>query len=117
MPYINSKDGRRKALQGGDIARTAGELNYQLFYFIKHFSNIGRVNFEGVMRKFVSNFLGDKPNYQRYNDMTGCLVRCYKEVERRLEIDETLLIKIIEEYDEEINIYEEKKILENEDVE
>jgi hypothetical protein len=121
MPYIKSDDGRRKTLQHGDTALTAGELNYQIFYYIKHQESKGlkseRVYF--VLKAFVNQFLGEKPNYQRYNDMVGCLVLCAKEIHRRLKIDlyEVLLKQIIDSYDEEIAIYEDKKCLENGDVE
>ena len=65
MPYISAKDDRREKLRNGEPALTAGELNYQCFYFIKH--NQGIINIK-LIEGFVINFLGDKPNYQRYND-------------------------------------------------
>jgi len=116
MPYISSSNGRREKLQLGDIALTAGELNYQIFEYLKH-SNVLQVYKETVVRMFVNNFLGEKPNYQKYNDMTGCLIRCKKELERRLNINADFLIDVMESYDEEINLYEDKKIIENGDVE
>ena len=37
MPYIKANDGRREALRNGEPALSAGELNYQIFYYIKHY--------------------------------------------------------------------------------
>lgn len=115
MPYISAKDDRREKLRNEEPALLAGELNYQIFYYVKHkkyhlkYSNI---------HKFINKFLGEKPNYQRYNDMTGCLIRCYKEIKRRLNIDlKDRFIKIIDSYDDEIAKYEDTKIEENGDVE
>jgi len=109
MPYIKSGDGRREALQRGEPALTAGELNYQIFYYIKH-QDYG-------IKLLVNQFLGDKPNYQRYNDMTGALIRCYLEIKRRLNMEMELLLTILESYDEEIAKYEDLKCKENGDVE
>jgi hypothetical protein len=117
MPYINSKDGRRQQLQECDIASTAGELNYQIFYYLKHFPTVPLQIKKIAIKVFVKHFLGDSPNYQKYNDMTGCLIRCYKELKRRLAIDAKFLLEIMDSYDNEIAIYEDKKILENGDVE
>jgi len=64
----------------------------------------------------VYQFLGTKPNYQCYNDMTGCLVRCAKEVERRLGIRANVLLDILDSYDKEIADYENIKIKSNGDV-
>ena len=69
---------------------------------------------------FIDNFLGEKPNYQRYNDMTGALIRCKKELERRLNIPEFIadtLKDIMEDYDLEIAKYEDEKCAINGDVE
>jgi len=119
MPYISSQDNRREKLRNGEPALTAGELNYQIFYYVKHQAKDSllseRVYY--VILGFVKQFLGDKPNYQRYNDMTGALIRCYVEIKRRLDIEVDILLKIIESYDDEIARYEDKKILENGDVE
>jgi hypothetical protein len=49
--------------------------------------------------------------------MTGALIRCRKEIARRLNIDVYWLTEIMEGYDEEIAIYEDLKIIENKDVE
>ena len=125
MPYIKANDGRRKALRNFDTALSAGELNYQIFYYIKHFypnDNDGNyledlVRISEVTENFIYNFLGENPNYQKYNDLTGALVRCYKEVERRLKIEPRFLLKILESYDEEIAKYEDLKISENGDIE
>ena len=123
MPYIKSGDGRRQALQKGEPALTAGELNYQIFYYTKHY-DFSKDTFRMQVEDFIDQFLGEKPNYQRYNDMTGALIRCGKEIERRLNYDKydveglrTLLEDIMENYDDEIAEYEDKKILENGDVE
>jgi len=71
-----------------------------------------------IIEDFVDQFLGAKPNYQRYNDMTGCLIRCYKEIERRLNINYKAEFEcLMESYDDEIAKYEDKKIIENGDVE
>ena len=116
MPYIKSNDGRRVALQNGDTAQNAGELNYQIFYYVKHNLTIN-VFKQKVIYSFVFQFLGTKPNYQRYNDMTGALVLCAKEIRRRLHLELPFLWQIIESYDEEIDNYEDKKRDENGDVE
>lgn len=113
MPYIKSNDGRRKKLRQYDNALNAGELNYQIFYYWKHASyGVSKTTIE----LFVRNFLGKTPNYQKYNDMTGCLVRCAKEIQRRLKQDASLLIEIMESYDKEIDKYEDEKIKQNGDV-
>jgi hypothetical protein len=126
MPYISKNDGRREALRNGDTAKTAGELNYQMFYFIKlHYLLIDEKNSDFIKKvikklvdKLVDNFLTEKPNYQKYNDMTGALIRCAKEIERRLNyIVIDLFTQIINEYDDEIAKYEDLKIVENGDVE
>ena len=116
MPYIKSGDGRREALRNGEPALTAGELNYQIFYYYKHkytYSLCVVVNLRG----FVEQFLGTKPNYQRYNDMTGALIRCSKEIERRLNLPAIDLLYLVESYDDQIAKYEDTKIIENGDVE
>jgi hypothetical protein len=113
MPYIKSDDDRREKLRNGEPALTAGELNYQIFYHIK--KGIYNCN---IIECFVEQFLGANPNYQRYNDMTGALIRCYKETYRRLHIDiSKLLWDIMESYDDDIARYEDLKINENGDVE
>lgn len=114
MPYINSKDGRREKLRNGDIALNAGELNYQIFWYFKY--RITNVLEKEIIKGTVDKFLGDNPNYQKYNDMTGCLTRCAKEVKRRLGINADILIKIRDNYDREIDLYEDIKIIENGDV-
>ncbi len=122
MPYIESKSNRRKELQDGDCAKIAGELNYQIFYNTKHNyeyckQNNKSVYFINYIESLVGNFLGDKPNYQRYNDMVGCLLLCAKEIRRRLHIDLSKEFKkIIDSYDYVIAKYEDKKIKENGDV-
>lgn len=128
MPYIKSNDGRREKLQNGDTALNAGELNYQIFYYYKYRGRITEsIETESgkkyvavvdkiTIKDFVDQFLGKKPNYQKYNDMTGCLVRCAKEVKRRLGINADILIKIMDSYDREIDLYENEKIVSNGDV-
>ena len=122
MPYISDKIRRIALRVDGSPAFNAGELNYQIFHYVKHYC-IGGVcavaTHRAQIKEYVRDFLGDKPNYQRYNDMTGCLVRCGKEIDRRFDIKWLLLLllNIMESYDEEIAKYEEKKILENGDVE
>lgn len=119
MPYIKN-DERRILLQRGEVAQTAGELNYQIFVYVK---NVSYFNMSPIY-KYVKDFIGVKPNYQKYNDVTGCLYRCSKEIERRNpnpccitnQVFACHLLKLLDTFDEEINIYEDKKILENGDV-
>lgn len=120
MPYIKKGDGRREALQKGEPALTAGELNYQIFYYIKHAPYKNDFNkLRSDILQFVEAFLRPQVSYQKYNDLTGCLMRCAKEVERRLNLKlyDILLLDISNSYDEEIAKYEDKKIIENGDVE
>jgi hypothetical protein len=49
--------------------------------------------------------------------MTGALIRCAKEVERRLYKKSEYLYQLMEYFDNEIAIYEDIKIKENGDVE
>ncbi|GAI46142.1 unnamed protein product [marine sediment metagenome] len=114
MPYISRNNDRREKLRNGEPALLAGELNYQIFYYVKHNKSLN----SSKIKKYIDQFLTKKPSYQKYNDMTGVLIRCYKEIERRLDRDVyDLFIDIMELYDEEINSYEDKKIKENSDVE
>ena len=115
MPYINATDGRREALRNGDTALTAGELNYQIFYYIKH-NNIDTFS-KAIINGFVVQFLGEKPNYQKYNDMTGALIRCYVELNRRLNLDADYLLDLCASFNNEIAKYEDEKIITNGDVE
>jgi hypothetical protein len=120
MPYISAKDDRREKLRNGEPALIAGELNYQIFHYVKH--SPASETFEtsrSIIRGLVEQFLGAKPNYQRFNDMTGALVRCSKEVNRRLGnwLAAKILIEIMESFDNQIDIYEDIKIKENTDVE
>ena len=115
MPYINQVDGRREVLRKGASALSAGELNYQIFRYIKHHY---KEFCKEVIEYNVNNFLGENPNYQRYNDMVGCLILCGKEIKRRLNIDlRKMFKKIIDSYDDEIAKYEDTKIEQNGDVE
>jgi len=121
MPYIKKDNGRREALQRQETALNAGELNYQIFHYIKHnyITSDKRIIFDKVIT-YVRNFLGTNPNYQRYNDITGCLLRCGLELQRRYkEIPEEILfilIDILETFNDEINKYEDTKIETNGDV-
>ena len=124
MPYISRNDDRREKLRKGEPALIAGELNYQIFYYIKHIDKTADINSEWCredIKQFVDNFLGEKPNYQRYNDMTGCLIRCMREIKRRTRISpveiENILLNLMDSYDDEIARYEDKKCSENGDVE
>lgn len=118
MPYISKNDDRREQLRNGKPALIAGELNYQIFYYVKHNSAVKENVIYGQVKAYVDNFLGEKPNYQRYNDMTGCLIRCAKEIKRRLNINiGNILIPILASYDDEIAKYEDTKIEQNGDVE
>jgi ABC-type transporter MlaC component len=118
MPYISAKDDRREKLRNGEPALTAGELNYQIFYYVKHncisFMSCDRNIIEG----FIEQFLGTKPNYQRYNDMAGALILCAKEIKRRQKKDfGEEFAQIARFYDDEIAKYEDEKIISNGDVE
>ena len=114
MPYILKDDGRREALRKGDTARSAGELNYQIFYHVKHYTTRTTIP---AIEEFVWNFVGKKPNYQKYNDMTGAIICCYNELKRRLKIDADFLLTILKSYDSVIVKYENLKIEQNGDVE
>ena len=77
MPYIKKDNGRREALQRGESALNAGELNYQIFYYVKHAKSWSKDGYcikyrqmdLAIIKQLVDNFLGKKPNYQRYNDI------------------------------------------------
>jgi len=114
MPYIKSKE-RREKLRNGNTAQNAGELNYQLFYYYKHYNT--SIEILSKIEIAVKNFLGDKPNYQKYNDLTGVLVRCHREINRRLKLNAKCLLDLLNSYDKEIANYEDKKRDENGDVE
>jgi len=117
MPYIKDDIRRRRAnLRLGDPAKTAGELNYQIFAYFKY-SNIEHAQHQ--VAHYVGKFLcrgGIKPNYQKYNDMAGVLVLCTKELKRRLGHETKTLLNVLDTYDAEINGYEDQKIYENGDV-
>lgn len=119
MPYIKSTDDRREKLRNGEPALNAGELNYQLFYYVKHNVKEEDLYTEqiNIIIKYIRQFLGEKPNYQRYNDMTGAIIRCQKEIHRRLDMYIDDLIIILDSYDDEIAKYEDLKIQENGDCE
>jgi hypothetical protein len=78
VPYI--PDERRIQIGSGDSFDTAGELNY-------------------LLTMAVLEYLGDSPNYERFNAAIGALESCKQEVYRRL-----------------IAPYEDRKIKENGDV-
>jgi hypothetical protein len=114
MPYISAKDDRREKLRAGEPALLAGELNYQIFYYVKHNKVINKSD----ITQFVEAFLRPQVNYQRYNDLTGCLIRCAFEIERRLKLSEPtqILLDIMLSYNDEINNYENLKCEQNGDV-
>lgn len=114
IPYIKDENNRRQELRDGSPAQNAGELNFQIFTYVKYCGN--NTIQEGVIIAFIENFLDCKRNYQKYNDMIGCLLCCYKEIKRRLGINLDLLADISDSYDKEIADYEDKKIKENGDV-
>lgn len=116
MPYIKSDNNRREALKNGDVAQNAGELNYKIFLHHKVCLKNNIVPSVAQVTFMVMGFLGQKPNYQKWNDMTGCLVRCDKEIKRRLNINFTFLLDIMESFDPQIADYEDEKIKENGDV-
>jgi hypothetical protein len=64
MPYITKE--RKFALTGYDCdsPETAGELNF-------------------ILTKIILEYLGDKPNYQKFNDAIGALEGCKLELYRR----------------------------------
>ena len=78
MPYITEKD-RRKLLSGGE-PQHAGHLNY-------------------LLTKLIHKYLGDSPNYQKYNDAIGAIEGAKLELYRR-----------------KVSEYEDLKIKENGDV-
>jgi hypothetical protein len=112
MPYIKDENSRRKELVLGVPAQTAGELNYQIFQYIKY--NLS-VNLD-IIRQYMRKFVGKTPNYQRYNDLSGCIICCYREVYRRLNLDASYLFDLLDEYNKEIDNYEDKKRDENGEV-
>lgn len=126
MPYIKNYE-HRKELDNGRYALEAGELNYQIFSYIKKNSIwIAEKDIRALNNKtynplkilnFVQGFLGNSPNYQKYNDMVGALLCCYNELKRRYCLKIEFLKEIIELYNQEIAIYEDTKIIANGDVE
>ena len=124
MPYIKANDGRRASLRIGDVAKNAGELNYQIFYYTKHLPDFHHsIDYKSAIKIFVDNFLcaDGKPNYQKWNDMTGALIRCSIEIYRRLpnyvwEVA-SYLPDLMRSYDKQIADYEDEKIISNGDVE
>jgi len=120
MPYIKDENNRREQLRDGDIAKNAGELNYQIFSYLKSHLEKPFYSFAPydpwIIIDYVRAFVSKYPNYQKYNDMVGCLKCCYKEFYRRYGKEVKLLLEIIDYYDQEIGKYEDKKIVENGDV-
>jgi len=113
MPYIKSDDGRREKLKLGARAENAGELNFQLFAYLRE---VGEMYNIVKMVSYVNEFLGLSPNYQRYNDMVGCLTCCQKELFRRTDFTCLVLTEIRDMYDQQIADYEDLKIKLNGDV-
>ncbi|MHA1844457.1 MAG: DUF6899 family protein [Candidatus Helarchaeota archaeon] len=117
MPYINSQNDRRKKLREGDIARNAGELNFQMFAYIKECLVYKKKIDSNVIYQYAVNFIGENPNYQKYNDLTGAFVRCYKEIKRRLDYNvKEMFCETLDLFDKEIADYEDLKISSNGDV-
>ncbi len=114
MPYIKDTNNRRQQLRDGYMAESAGELNFKIFVYVKECGD--KTVCYAQIQDFVSEFLGRTPNYQKFNDMTGALIRCSKEIKRRLGFDLPVLAEIMHSYDEEIADYEDLKIVENGDV-
>ena len=86
---------------------------------LSSFRRIKKTPLKDLLKRFlavINIFLGKNPNYQKYNDMTGVLIRCSKEIKRRLGFELPGLIEIMKSYDEEIADYEDEKIKENGDV-
>lgn len=89
-----------------------------MFYYFKHTSTFApKITIASDILKFTDQFLGENPNYQRFNDLTGALVRCGIEIKRRLGIEAVVLCDILLSYNDRINIFEDLKINENGDVE
>lgn len=78
MPYLKNED--RKRILEGEKCDNPGELNYRLTCI-------------------VLEYLGENPNYQRYNDAVGALAAVQMELYRR-----------------KVAPYEDRKIRENGDV-
>jgi len=124
MPYIKDENNRREELKNGAKAEVAGELNCQIFVYLRSLieersdntciwnSSPDRVK----LLNYVQNFLGKNPRYQDYNNMVGALLLCTKEFKRRFGLKITELTNIIDMYDVEIGKYENLKITQNGDV-
>jgi len=112
MPYIKNDTGRRDMLTKGCRALNAGELNFQIASYFRASRGLPDSN---IVSTFVARFVGDTPNYQKYNDLTGCLVCCHKEIKRRFGIDYLNLLEILDAYDDQISTYEDLKMKENGD--
>ena len=61
MPYITQEN--RDRMRYG-VPKTAGELNY-------------------VLTNIILKYIGEEPNYQRFNDAIGALEGCKLELYRR----------------------------------
>lgn len=114
MPYIKKQD--RLEVCAGRLPQTPGELNFQIFNYVKAKTEQNLIPKRSDIVRFVDDYLGNKPNYQKFNDISGCLIRCHRELERRLGIKNKILLSILQSYDEQIAIYEDQKIEENGDV-
>ena len=115
MPYLENKT-RREMLNNGDIPKNAAELNYKIFRYIK-ICRDQRVEYDTlIILTYVREFVGDTPNYQKYNDLIGCLVCCYKEILRRFALKIRFLLEVIDIYQMSIEKYEIKKLRDNGDV-
>jgi hypothetical protein len=118
MPYIADFE-RRKALDNGDTALNAGELNYQISRRVLNKSAMCHSDKADIIY-FIKRFLGSTPNYQKWNDVVGVLVCSSEELFRRELIDEEMFsayYKLIAQlYDCCISPYEDKKCSENGDI-
>jgi hypothetical protein len=115
MPYIKE---RREELDAGDIARNAGELNYQISRRVLKGETMAHSLREDI-EHFCKQFVGVAPNYQKYNDMTGALINSCVELcrrglqDRRNSSQFDVLLKL---YTTEIAPYEDTKIISNGDI-
>jgi len=105
MPYIKNINCRREELGRYAVAETPAELNFQIFKSVLDALPTAAIDNLRIL-KYVQNFIGDTPNYQKYNDMAGCLILCYREIKRRLNFDYDFLLTIIDMYNVEIANYE-----------
>lgn len=123
MPYIKDENNRRQELKDGAVAETAGELNFQIFTYVKYQCLDHKIVDELKIIDYCKSFLGKNPNYQRYNDVVGCLYLCEKELKRRSRSShifrpsyEYPVAELIDLFLSQIYNYEDEKIVTNGDV-